>query len=204
MAEKFLDKVYGVTTAAETEALYDDWAATYDDEMRDNTYVTPSRCAAALAQILHRPDAPILDFGCGTGLSGGALAGVGFQVIDGVDLSAGMLETAKQRGVYRTLGQITADGPLGIEPGTYDAIAAVGVISTGAAPAGTLDTLMDLLLPGGLIVFSLNDHALADPSFEGRVRAHIGGGSARQHYRDYGEHLPGHDLKSVVYVLEKA
>ena len=203
MAEKFLDKVYDITTAAETEALYDDWAASYDDEMRDNTYMTPSRCAAALAQILHGPEAPILDFGCGTGLSGAALAGVGFQVIDGVDLSSGMLETAKERGVYRSLGQISAEGPLGIEQGVYDAITAVGVISTGAAPAETLDTLMDLLKPGGLIVFSLNDHALADPSFEARVTAHVDGGTARKLYRDYGEHLPGHGLKSVVYVLEK-
>ena len=203
MGEKFLDKVYGVKTDAENRALYDAWSATYDDEVTEHGYITPVRCAAALAGHLADHKAPILDFGCGTGLSGAALAAVGFHVIDGCDLSDGMLATARERGVYRDLRQVEPDAPLDVAVGDYAAIAAIGVISTGAAPASTLDTLLGLLNPGGMIVFSFNDHALADPSFEARVKANLDAKAVRQLHRDYGDHLPGMGLKSAVYVLEK-
>ena len=203
MAEKFLDKVYGARDAGETRDLYDAWAASYDDEVTEHGYITPIRCAAALAGHLAEHKAPILDFGCGTGLSGAALAAVGFHVIDGVDISEGMLASARERGIYRRLWRAEPGAPLEVTPGEYAGISAMGVISTGAAPAETLDVLMDLLVPGGLIVFSFNDHALEDPSFEARVKAHLDGRTARQKHRDYGEHLPGLGMKSVVYVLEK-
>ena len=182
--------------------LSDDWAASYDEEVAQAGYITPARCAAALAAHLTPHTAPILDFGCGTGLSGQSLAALGFTAIDGVDLSAGMLETAAGRGVYRDLRQIDAGTP-GIPKGAYAAIAAVGVISTGAAPASTLGELMTCLDPGGMIVFSFNDHALEDPAFEAAVAAETRTGRARTLFRDYGDHLPGRGLKSVVYVLEK-
>ncbi len=202
MAEKFLDKVYTVSEPGAVRDLYDDWAASYDAEVGDAGYATPARCAAALAAHLTPHTAPLLDFGCGTGLSGQAMAALGFTTIDGVDLSAGMLETAGKRGVYRNLRQIEVDQH-GIEPGAYAAIAAVGVISTGAAPASTLGILMSCLNPGGMIVFSFNDHALEDPSFEAAVKTETSAGRARILFRDYGDHLPGRNMKSLVYVLEK-
>ncbi|MEM0947683.1 MAG: class I SAM-dependent methyltransferase [Pseudomonadota bacterium] len=202
MADKFLDKVYGVTEPGAVRDLYDDWSSSYDDEVAEAGYITPARCAAALAAHLTPHTASILDFGCGTGLSGQALAALGFTTIDGVDLSAGMMETAEKRGVYRSLRQIDAND-LQIEHGAYAAIAAVGVISTGAAPASTLGDLMACLAPGGMIVFSFNDHALEDPSFEAAVQAELDRGRARALFRDYDDHLPGRGLKSVVYVLER-
>jgi len=203
MADKFLDKVYGIKTAQDAQEVYDEWSSTYDDEVVENGYATPARCAAILAEHLNPPTLPILDFGCGTGLSGTALAALGFTTVDGIDLSAGMLETAKKRNVYRNLMHVPADAPIPVSPGDYAAIAAVGVITTGAAPAALLDTLLALLAPGGFIVFSFNDHALADPTYEARVKANLDAGVARQLSRTYGEHLPGIDMNSAVYLLEK-
>ncbi|MEM9343795.1 MAG: methyltransferase domain-containing protein [Pseudomonadota bacterium] len=203
MADKFLDKVYGIKTAQDAQEVYDEWSATYDDEVAENGYATPARCAAVLAEHLNPPTQPILDFGCGTGLSGTALAALGFTTIDGIDLSAGMLETAKKRNVYRNLMHVPADAPIPVAPGDYAAIAAVGVITTGAAPAALLDSLLALLVPGGFIVFSFNDHALEDPTYEARVKTNLDAGVARQVSRTYGDHLPGIDIKSAVYLLEK-
>ncbi len=202
MGEKFFDKVYGTEGADALRELYDDWAETYDDDVTGAGYATPARCAAALAAHLTPHTAPILDFGCGTGLSGQALAALGFTTIDGVDLSEGMLETAAKRGVYRHLRRIEPDD-IGVAKGDYAAIAAVGVISSGAAPASTLGVLTRLLDPGGLIVFSFNDHALEDPSYEAAVADETGSDRARVLFRDYGDHLPSRGMKSVVYVLEK-
>ena len=84
MTEKFLDKAYQARDAASTRTLYDDWSASYDAEVSENGYATPKRCAEALASFTQDMSAPILDFGCGTGLSGLALKLAGFEVIDGV------------------------------------------------------------------------------------------------------------------------
>ena len=108
----FLDKAYKARDAASTRTLYDDWAASYEAEVAENGYATPGRCAEALKAHVDNLDAPILDFGCGTGLSGLALKLAGFEVIDGVDLSAEMLDVARTKGVYCHLDQIEADAPL--------------------------------------------------------------------------------------------
>ncbi|QBF31705.1 class I SAM-dependent methyltransferase [Thalassococcus sp. S3] len=203
MSQGFLHKVYDARDADETRALYDDWSASYEAEVAEHGYATPGRCAEALKAQMDDLSAPILDFGCGTGLSGLALRLAGFEVIDGLDLSADMLKVAEAKGIYRTLSQIDAGASLPHEPGDYAAIAAIGVIGAGAAPVAVFDTMMQGLAPGGRIVLSFNDHALADPAHDGKLQEHIDAGSARLLFKAYGDHLPGLDLKSTVYVLEK-
>jgi predicted TPR repeat methyltransferase len=200
----FLPQAYTVETTEQAHEFYDAWARTYDAEIGANGYATPMRCAAALAEFLPDRAAPILDFGCGTGLAGVALAAQGFSVIDGTDLSAEMLKQAASRGVYRRISQSEIDTPFDFETGAYAAILAVGVIAHSHAPASTIDLAMAHLASGGLFVFSLNDHTLSFPEFEARVAEHVDTGNARLKFKEYGDHLPGHDLKANVYVLEKA
>ncbi|WP_299199561.1 methyltransferase domain-containing protein [uncultured Tateyamaria sp.] len=198
----FLDKAYQARDATSTRALYDDWAASYEAEVAQNGYATPGRCAEALRKYVVDLSAPILDFGCGTGLSGLALKLAGFEAIDGVDLSAEMLEGARTKAVYRHLDQIEADGALPRD--CYTTMAAIGVIGAGAAPIDVLHTLMRALPKGGKLVFSFNDHALEDPANEAGVAAWTDCGAGRLLFKEHGDHLPGIDLKSNVYVLEKA
>lgn len=201
MTEKFLTKSYGERGETEVRAHYDAWAASYDDEIAANGYATPGRCAAALAQTGLKTNAPILDLGCGTGLSGLALMLKGFSIIDGTDLSPGMLEQARARGLYRQLYEGEPDG--GLPPGPYQAICAVGVISPGAAPVSMLETALTALPRGGYLVFSYNDHALADDSYTQGLAEVVNGGTARMIFEEHGPHLPGIDLNATVYILEK-
>lgn len=203
MHDTFLDKAYGAQDTQSVYQLYDDWSNSYESELTSNGYVTPQRCAAALAQFTSDLSHPILDFGCGTGLSGVYLNAAGFTTLDGVDLSGEMLKHAQAKGIYRNLVQIKADAPLAHMPGDYAAIAAIGVIGAGAAPISTFDMLMNGLAPGGLLVFSFNDHALEDPQNEGRVNEWLDTGAARLLFREYGDHIPGIHLKANVYIIEK-
>jgi len=203
MGETFLDKAYQARTAEEIRTLYDAWAASYEEELAENGYATPQRCAEALARFSQDLAAPVLDFGCGTGLSGLALARAGFRTIDGADISADMLKGAEEKRVYRELREIEPGTSPVPRRGDYAAIAAIGVIAAGAAPTRTFDVLMKGLGRGGLLVLSFNDHALEDPANEARVSEWIDCGSARLLFKDYGDHLPGIDLKSKVYVIEK-
>lgn len=203
MIDRFLTKAYGARDASSTRALYDAWADSYEAEVGENGYATPGRCAAALRARMPDPSRPVLDFGCGTGLSGLALKLAGFTTIDGVDLSPEMLAQAREKGIYRKLDLIEAGASLPAAAGGYDAIAAIGVIGAGAAPIAVFDTLMEALEPGGRLVFSFNDHALADPAHEAKVDSWVNGGQAKLLFKEYGDHLPGIELKSNVYVIEK-
>jgi len=206
MAEKqgFLHNAYRVETIDETRDFYSDWSKTYDQEITENGYVTPRRCAEALAQFAQDKAVDVLDVGCGTGLSGVALKEVGFLNIDGSDLSPEMLEKAAARKLYRKLWNVDPENPFPFDQGMYSCVAAMGVIATSHAPAETIDAILALLPRDGLFVFSLNDHTLQDSSFEARIAENIDAGLARLIFKEYGDHLPGIDLKSYVYVLQKA
>lgn len=205
MAEKqFLDNAYGIDTIGETQKFYNDWAASYDKEITENGYATPRRCAKALAKFSTDKSAPLLDIGCGTGISGLAFASEGFTSISGCDLSPDMLEQAKARdGLYIDLWQADLNDPFPFDEGTYGAISAVGVLATGHAPPETIPEIVQKLSPNGLFVLSLNDHTLQDPGFEARIADCVDSGTAELIFKDYGDHLPGIDLKSTVYVLRK-
>lgn len=204
MGDTFLDKAYDLETPEDTQALYNDWAASYDAEVSTNGYATPGRVAKALADYLDDPAVPVLDFGCGTGLSGLALKLAGFDTIDGMDPNAEMLDLARGKDIYRSLTLMDIHDEAPIAQGSYNVIAAIGVIGTGAAPAMTLDLLMNALDPGGILAFSLNDHAIADPQYPARLNQWLDCGAARLKYQKYGPHLPKQDIKSYVYILEKA
>lgn len=196
--------VYGLDTPEATRDHYQKWASSYDSEVASHGYITPTRVAEALWSKLPEPQTPILDYGCGTGLSGQALRTAGFEVIDGIDPTPRMLEEAESKGVYRQLSSFEISNPNPVNAGAYKAIAAIGVISVGAAPPETFDTLMKALPKGGLLAFSFNDHTLKDYSYTCRLNDWLDMGAARLLFREYGPHLPGMDLKSDVYIVEKA
>lgn len=205
MTDKFLGKVFGVSGNEEMRALYDDWASEYDRDVLGGGYVTPQRVASALRHHLLDQDAPILDFGCGTGLSGEALAAEGFRNIDGTDLSAGMLELARARPVYRQVWQTRPDEALPVETGAYKAVTAIGVISVGAAPGSVYDDILDVLAPGGLLAFSMNDESMKLPEYAGRLKQSVADGEVTIRSEEYGPHLSnnGENSGATVYVLER-
>lgn len=203
MSDTFLDKAYSTVGTDATRALYTDWAKTYDAEVSKNGYATPGRCADALKTVTDDFTKPILDFGCGTGLSGLALSLAGFQTIDGVDLTQEMLERAKEKQLYRSLRLSDSIADLPSKLGEYSAVAAIGVIGAGAAPIDVFDMIFNALPRGSHFVFSFNDHTLEDPIFEARVNAVVSSKQAKLMIEQYGDHLPGLNMKSKVYVLEK-
>lgn len=203
MTEKFLDKAYTARTPDAVEALYDDWSASYEAEVGENGYATPKRTAEALAQVAGDLSLPILDYGCGTGLSGLALKAAGFQIIDGADPSAEMLAKAKEKGLYRSLTQIEPSTEITLDTSGYAALTAIGVIGAGAAPIALFDSLMGALGPGGHLALSFNDHALENPESEATLMAWVEDGRATLAFKEYGDHLPGIGLGSNVYVLTR-
>lgn len=204
MNDKYLKNVYGLGSPTETRDHYKKWASSYDDEVGNQGYATPKRVAEALWSIKPDTDLPILDYGCGTGLSGAALSEVGYRMIDGMDPTPEMLQGAEAKGVYRKLTGFEITDPNPLEAEGYPAITAIGVIGTGAAPPETFDMLMNALPKHGLLAFSFNDLTLSDHSYISRLGDWLDMGHARLLFRENGPHLQGMDMKSDVYILEKA
>lgn len=198
-----LATAYTIESPEEAKPFYDDWAERYDDEVEGSGYITPKRCAEALAQHASLPWAPVMDLACGTGLSGVALRAAGFECIDGFDLSEEMLARAREKGVYRELAVADLSKPLEIEAGKYQNAAAIGCVSPEYMPATVIDRVLETLPSGGCFVFSVNDHAAKDGTIKGRINDLVDCGVADFLFSDYGDHLPEIGMGSTVYVLRK-
>ncbi len=150
-----LGAVYGAKGAGEVAALYDDWAATYDAEMAKAGYRHPSVGLALLARHAPRGTGPVLDAGCGTGLLGDWLGILGFAPVEGLDLSAGMLEVARGKGSYAALHQLALGGALPFADGAFAAIISTGVFTTGHVGAEALPELARVTRVGGPLVLTV-------------------------------------------------
>lgn len=202
MAKSYLDDVYDGGTNDSRE-LYASWASTYDNEVQKNGYVTPERVAKALKDIVTNQSEVILDYGCGTGLSGFALQAVGFTNIDGLDVSQEMIILAEKKSIYKKLTVFDPSTKIPVHADQYKIITAIGVIGAGAAPLEVFDNLFSLLPPSGLFAFSFNDHTLSDPNYEEKVNQCLSSGQAIILHKSYGNHLPKANLKSNIYILKK-
>lgn len=199
---KYFPKAYGLKTQADINNLYDDWADTYDTEVKENGYVSPTRLASALESFLSF-DALIYDVGCGTGLSGVALKEMGFLNIHGSEINPNMLKKAQLTGAYQSLEIGDISNPFPDKVGSYDAIVAVGVIGAGAAPAQLMSEALNALSPGGYLAFSLNDAAMAQKSCQEELKYILKNGLATELFSEYGPHLSTINVGSTIYILQK-
>lgn len=202
MAKDYLRAVYDLETQADTDEYYTAWAATYDEELARNGYRSPQRCAEALARFAPL-DTAVLDVGCGTGLSGAALAEVGYTDLSGQDVNAEMLEQARTRDLYRDLWVTDLDDPFPFEAGTYGALSAVGVIGPGAGPASLLGGAVDALASGGYMVFSYNDLALETSEYREALDQLVTTGAVEELFAERGPHIEALGSSSTVYVLRR-
>jgi len=200
-----LRKVYEIEDPSEIRDYYNDWAQNYDAELTANGYASPRRVAAALADLAPDLSSPVLDYGCGTGLSGEAMRAAGFSTVDGADPAGEMLAAAESKGVYRRCVHLDLEAdeaPFGA--GEYAVAAAVGLIGPGAGPLELFDEIMGYVAAGGLFGVSFNDHALADPAYPAKLQEWTESGRATMVFDERGPHLPGLDVQATVYVLRKA
>ena len=107
--------------------------------------------AAARAELIPpatRPDALLVDLGCGAGLLAPHLETKGYRVV-GVDLTFSALHHAKAHGMVPLQGDVAAV-PLG--DGIADVVSAGEILEHVRDLGATLDEACRLLRPGGLLV----------------------------------------------------
>ena len=142
---------------------YDESAEVYDEAMTsDFGWTGHIELAGVIGRYVSR-DARLLDAGAGTGLLGDELAKLGFANIDANDLSPGMLERARGKGIYQQCRVMELGLALDYPDDVYDAVVVCGVFTPNHAPASSLDEMARITKPGGLILYTLRaDETPAD------------------------------------------
>lgn len=162
--------------------LFDQFAGRFDAELEGRLgYRTPALLAAALTEagVLPNRALRVLDLGCGTGLSGLALAPFAARM-EGVDLSPRMLALAEARGLYAGLHAADLLAFLPLHEGGWDLVAAVDVLNYLGDLGPALGMIAAALVPGGIAAFSVETgdavpYALGEGMRYRHAPAHVAG-----------------------------
>ncbi len=168
---EILAQVNHLQVGEKSMELYNDWSANYDhDLVEEFGYISPRVAAEALAKEIDLRDLRIIDYGCGTGLVGAALSERGFSHIDGLDISTGMLEQARDKQFYKNLIQGDLTTAIALDDDCYDAALCIG--SMGAGHVGT-DHVLEMLRPikpAGIFIIIINAMHFGPEGFEDAFR----------------------------------
>ena len=150
-----LAQAYSIQDERQLVEQYDAWASDYDADLASCGYRMPPVIAGLVVRRLPDLKAPILDAGSGTGILGEALHVLGYSEITAIDLSVGMLRVAAGKGIYRATRQMVLGEPLDFPDGCFAGVVAMGVLTVGHAPPSSLDEMVRITKPGGVIIFSM-------------------------------------------------
>ena len=166
-------QIYNVKNSDDCRNIYDDWASTFDEDLTGpaQEYVAPALVAKAVIAAGGNIAGEIFDAGCGTGLSGLALAQAGAKTIDGVDLSTGMLDVAVGKRIYRNLAPANLSKDIPDYPdGKYDVVTCVGTLTHGhVGPVPALWEFVRITKNGGIIAATVLDDIWTSGGYETEV-----------------------------------
>ncbi|MEJ2886247.1 class I SAM-dependent DNA methyltransferase [Actinomycetospora aeridis] len=173
----YVERAYRLGGPDDARALYDEWAKHYDADLADASqgYVAPALAAETLVRVAG-PDVTVLDAGCGTGLVGAALAERGVRVIDGMDVSEGMLEQARATGAYRSLQPVDLTRALPTAADEYDAVVCVGTLTHGHVGPAVLAEFVRVTRPEGWVVATILDDIWESGGYRAEVDRLVGQG----------------------------
>jgi predicted TPR repeat methyltransferase len=139
---------------AYVEALFDEYADDFQTHLVDTLRY---RGHELLVQPLvggGRRYGKVVDLGCGTGLCGALLQPIA-DAIEGVDLSAAMLEQARHSGVYRSLVHDDLGTYLGRASPGVDLVIAADVFNYIGDLGSVFGAVRRILRPGGQFAFTV-------------------------------------------------
>jgi len=162
-----LNRVY--KSSGNKRSLFDDWAATYDEDLvGDLGYVADVEACRLFESLVPDRQARILDVGCGTGLVGRRLHQLGYADIHGNDYAEKMLDKARSTKVYQTLNQHDLTSPIETDL-AYDAAIAVGVFGFDQPTAEHLVNITNCLRVGGIAIVTVNGKAWKETGWESKL-----------------------------------
>jgi SAM-dependent methyltransferase len=165
----FLDKVYTAKSLGDLEGAYHEWADRYDTDMLSTGYLHIPVIIGLVTRHVPRTDAAILDAGVGTGQVGAILSILGYNNLNGLDMSQAMLAKAEARKCYAELKHGVLGEKLDYSDKSFDAIISTGTFTTGHAPASAFDELVRILEPGGILMATFGTIVWEEQGFKSKL-----------------------------------
>ncbi|MBX4909545.1 MULTISPECIES: methyltransferase [Rhizobium] len=152
---------------AYVETLFDQHAEVFEDVLVEQLgYHVPMLVRQRLQALKLGPFKRLLDLGCGTGLTGGALREL-CEDMTGIDISEKMVEIAHEKDLYETLFVAEVEDFLDDnDEDAFDLITATDVLPYLGALEPLFFGAAENLTPGGLFIFS--SETLPDELLAGR------------------------------------
>jgi len=143
-----------------TVKFYDSWSEKYDEDLVViGNYTGHTKCVEAFLKLNLDHSVQILDLAAGTGLLGSEIVKHGYEHVDAIDSSLGMLNKAKKQGIYKNYIHAVVDklGSIPVNNETYDIL----LMSNGFAPGqiypSSLPEILRVCRPGGYILWTMKD-----------------------------------------------
>ncbi|MEW9805321.1 class I SAM-dependent methyltransferase [Mesorhizobium sp. ZMM04-5] len=151
-----LENAYRISTPEDNVRYYAAVADRYDTDFAEGLGWTYPRSIAEVFREAAEPgDVPIADIGCGTGAVAAEL-GLPPNQIDGMDISAEMLDLARTKRLYGSLYEIDLTGDLSTIAKGYGALLSAGTFTHGHLGPEILSRLPSICRPGALFVIGVN------------------------------------------------
>lgn len=147
------------------EGHYDDWAIRYDEDLLSMGYRAHEFAADDMATLIGDRHAPVLDAGCGTGLTGRSLYERGFDSLVGIDLSAESLALAETKKCYDKLAKQDLDQPLTFGDDTFAHAQCIGTLTYVKDVEAFFREICRVVRTGGIFLYSQRTD-LHDEAFE--------------------------------------
>lgn len=206
-----LKRAYAISSPAEASAVYDEWAATFDNDMQSSSidYAAPTIIAQMVLAYLGSKtdgkidgDIEILDAGCGSGLAGVELAKVGARTIDGVDVSEGMLKIARNTGVYRMLEPADLTKPMEMEDSEYRVVVCVGTLTHGHVGPEAISEFVRVTADKGLVAATVLGDIWESHGYKEEVARLERTGKVQVLNTSMEDYRRGGGVKAVMLVLQ--
>ena len=151
---------------AYVRTLFDHYAPRFDQALAELSYRAPALLFDALETVCRAGGrdmrlGPMLDLGCGTGLGGVAFRPCVDWLV-GVDLSPGMIEQARRKGLYDRLATEDIARFLAAEiagSASFHLIIAADVLTISPASTASVGAVARVLAPKGIFAFTVETHS---------------------------------------------
>ena len=164
---------YGMTSDVRTTdtafvaALFDDYADRFESQLLLKLrYAVPETLGSiVVTELARRGTAQVaraIDLGCGTGLMGERLRHY-VSYLEGVDLSQGMIEESRRKGIYDVLTTAELSAFLAAHEVGVDLLTASDVFNYCGDLGPVIAASARVLSPGGLLAFSLEAYDGPEP-----------------------------------------
>jgi len=140
--------------------FYDDWCDKYDEDLVIvGNYTGHIKCVEAFLKLGLDRKVNILDLAAGTGLLGAEVQSHGYEHVDGLDASLGMLGQARKQQIYQEyiVAMVDGLGSIPLNDGSYDVVMSSNGFAPGQIYPKAIPEILRVIRPGGYLIWTMRE-----------------------------------------------